>query len=271
MDALTPPPPDLRRHKRGDLVVEEIKRWILDNDLRPGSKLPKEKQLRELFSVSKGTIREALKSLEVQGLVTISTGPAGGATLVEVPLNRSLQFLHNYFYFKEISPKDIYTARRILEPEMAASAVEHLTEQHFEAMERSVEACSERPHNQDERLRQRREDLHFHDIIADANPNPFIRFVCQLTNNMLSELVVFGNEVRRDNWEFGKSNLEAHKALLAAFKKRSANRVRRLMREHMETIERHVTKLNPELHKRLILDADLRGPFDSRRQRIRNR
>jgi hypothetical protein len=83
--------PPLRSQKRGDLVVEEIKRWIAERRLGPGDKLPKEDELQTLFGVSKGTAREALKSLEVQGLVTVSTGPAGGATIGEVPLERCHQ------------------------------------------------------------------------------------------------------------------------------------------------------------------------------------
>src|SRR5260370_5554901 len=73
--------PHLRSQKRGDLVVEEIKRWIAERRLGPGDKLPKEDELQTLFGVSKGTAREALKSLEVQGLVTMSTGPAGRAPI----------------------------------------------------------------------------------------------------------------------------------------------------------------------------------------------
>jgi len=65
-------------------MVEDIKRWIAERRLGPGDKLPKEDELQALFGVSKGTAREALKSLEVQGLVTLKTGPAGGATIGEV-------------------------------------------------------------------------------------------------------------------------------------------------------------------------------------------
>jgi len=65
------PFPNLRTAKRGDLMVEEIKRWIVERRIGPGDKLPKEGELQTLFGVSKGTAREALKSLEVQGLVTV--------------------------------------------------------------------------------------------------------------------------------------------------------------------------------------------------------
>src|ERR1044072_4728699 len=119
--------PSILTPKRGDMVVEEIKRWIAERRLRPGDKLPKEAELRELFGGSKGTAREALKSLEVQGLVTVSTGPAGGATIGEVPLERTLQLLQNYLFFRTLDIPQIYAVRRALEPELAAGAVPHLT------------------------------------------------------------------------------------------------------------------------------------------------
>jgi GntR family transcriptional regulator, transcriptional repressor for pyruvate dehydrogenase complex len=73
------------------MVVDEIKRWIAERRLRPGDKLPKEAALQQLFGVSKGTAREALKSLEVQGAGHRQQGPAGGATISEVPLERTFQ------------------------------------------------------------------------------------------------------------------------------------------------------------------------------------
>lgn len=48
--------------------------------MRPGVKLSKEAELQQMFNVSRGAVREALKALEVQGLVSLSTGPDGGAT-----------------------------------------------------------------------------------------------------------------------------------------------------------------------------------------------
>lgn len=93
--------------KRSDLVAEEIKRLITAKNLLPGDKLPRESELQSMFSVSKSTMREALKSLEVQGLVKVSTGPGGGATVVEVPLDRTFQLMQNYLFFKEVRIEDI--------------------------------------------------------------------------------------------------------------------------------------------------------------------
>src|ERR1043165_3851503 len=107
--------PSLRTPKRGDLMVEEIKRWIAERRLGPGDKLPKEDELQKLFGVSKGTAREALKSLEVQGLVTVSTGPRGGATISEVPIERTFRLVQNYLFFRDLDVAQIYAIRRMLE------------------------------------------------------------------------------------------------------------------------------------------------------------
>src|SRR3954454_11311394 len=118
----------IRTPKRGDLMVEEIKRWIAERRLGPGDKLPKEDELQKLFGVSKGTTREALKSLEVQGLVTVSTGPDGGATISAVPFDRVFQLVQHYLFFREVNVAQIYAVRRLLEPELPPGAVPHLTE-----------------------------------------------------------------------------------------------------------------------------------------------
>ena len=60
--------------KRSDLVADQIKEAIISKKLPPGERLSDEKDFLKTYRVSKGTMREALKSLEVQGLVNIKTG-----------------------------------------------------------------------------------------------------------------------------------------------------------------------------------------------------
>ena len=261
----TPRPPHLRSPKRGDLVVEEIKRWIAERRLGPGDKLPKEDELQTLFGVSKGTAREALKSLEVQGLVTVSTGPAGGATIGEVPLERAFQLLQNYLFFREMDVAQIYAVRRLLEPELAAGAVPHLTTEHFAALERSITNCAPQPANKAQALAQRQEDLHFHDILASANPNQLLRFMCEVINHLLRLGVVMGDHASHPSAQkLGDTNVAAHKRLLAAARRRDSKRVRQLMTEHIDEAERHVRKLAAVVRQRFVLDSELRSPIPPR-------
>src|SRR5215475_13930801 len=250
--------PTMRATKRGDLVVEEIKRWIAERRLGPGDKLPKEDELQALFGVSKGTAREALKSLEVQGLVTVTTGPAGGATIGEVPLERAVQLLQNYLFFRELSVTQIYAVRRLLEPELAAGAVPHLTEEHFAAMERSIATCAPHAASAEQALAQRQEDLHFHDVLADANPNTLLRFMCQVINHLLRHSVGMGDPNHAAAHKLGETNVAAHRRLLVAARRRDAKQVRKLMIEHVDEAERHVRRLAAAVRRRFVLESELR-------------
>ncbi|BCN41238.1 transcriptional regulator [Alicycliphilus denitrificans] len=251
----------IRQLKRSDLVAQEIKRLITEKNLSPGDRLPRESELQAQFQVSKGTIREALKSLEVQGLVTISTGPSGGGTIAEVPLDRTLQFMQNYLFFQEVTIDDIYTVRQMLEPELAAGAVPHLTEADFEALEHSI-SCCDPTQSQEDLLTQRREDVNFHDILAAANPNPFLRFTCELINEMIRQLIVFGNRTpQTEHRRFGEANAQFHREIVQAARARDAEKVRVLMQRHMQDAASSVKRMKGRIQGRLILDADtLRRP-----------
>lgn len=248
-----------RNLKRGDLVVEEIKRWITDRNLQAGAKLPKEVELQQLFGVSRGTMREALKALEVQGLISLSTGPAGGATIEEVTLDRTFQFLQNYLFFQEISVGDIYVARRALEPELAVAAVPHLTEEHFRALEQSIAICEPVTGGSMNPVHQRTEDLHFHDILADACPNAFLRFQCKLINALLQTLVVASVQVSQEEYErLGAAAVKAHKKILAAALRKDTIEVRKLMLAHIIETEKHLVRVQAGLRSKLVLDSEMK-------------
>jgi GntR family transcriptional repressor for pyruvate dehydrogenase complex len=257
---------DIRQQKRPDLVAEEIKRLITDRDLKPGHKLPREIELQQMFMVSKSTIREALKSLEVQGLIKVTTGPGGGGTIIEVPLDRTLQLLQNYLFFKDVSIDDIYTVRQLLEPELAAGAVAHLTEKDFTALDASI-ACCDTPsaHHDGDIVKRRQEDVNFHDILAAANPNPFLRFSCELINEMIRQLIEFRNDTPAAELErFGQANVKIHKAITKAARERDADKVRELMAVHMTEAPRYVKRMKGKLRGRLILDAEIRKRVTAR-------
>jgi GntR family transcriptional regulator, transcriptional repressor for pyruvate dehydrogenase complex len=257
----------IKQPKRADLVAEEIKRLITEKDLKPGDKLPREVELQQLFTVSKSTIREALKSLEVQGLIKVTTGPSGGGTIVEVPLDRTLQLLQNYLFFKDVTIDDIYTVRQLLEPELAAGAVPHLTEEDFAALESNI-ACCDEPSSAlagKDIVKQRQEDVNFHDILAAANPNPFLRFSCELINEMIRQLIEYRNDTPQAEHErFGRANVKIHKAITEAARARDAEKVRELMVIHMTEAPRYVKRMKGKLRGRLILDSEIRKRMRAR-------
>lgn len=71
--------PRKRERKRSDIIADALKDYIAQKGLRPGERLPQEAELITLLGASKGTVREALKSMETQGIIATRTGPGGGA------------------------------------------------------------------------------------------------------------------------------------------------------------------------------------------------
>lgn len=238
--AETPPGGRLPRQKRSDLVVDEIKRWIAAEGKLPGDRLPQERELMRLFGVSKGTIRESLKSLEVQGLIQINTGPTGGPVLSDVSVDVTSELLGNYFFFQQLDVQQIYQVRRLLEPELAAAAVPHLSPAQVARLERSVAICLAEPHTEEDQRQQRIEELHFHDILAEACPNPMLGFLCRFINHLLANLVTYKKVYFHHQEEVRAKNIAYHERILDAVRRRDAALVRSLMDEHMGECERHV-------------------------------
>jgi GntR family transcriptional regulator, transcriptional repressor for pyruvate dehydrogenase complex len=141
---------------------------------------------------------------------------------------------------------------------VAAGAVPHLTDADFDLLERSVSMCEPFAGSDEDAMDQRREDLHFHDVLAAANPNAFLRCQCQIINQMLHNLVtVAGNVTQKDYQAFGRATVLAHRAILDAARRRDAQSVFSLMQEHMEQAEAQLRKVHAALRQKLVVDSDL--------------
>jgi DNA-binding FadR family transcriptional regulator len=205
-----------------------------------------------LFESSRWTIREALKSLEVQGLITITPGPRGGARILDVPRQNAMQLLANYFYFKPLTVRHLYELRKVLEPMLAVETVGHLTEAHLKAMEATIETTRRTPRNNDERRGQRTAELEFHDILAEACPNLLVGFICRFINDLLKDWVVFNRTYVAAGEQFSRENLEHHLALVDAFRRGDRDAVGHLMTEHMERAAYHTIEMKGELEMKFF-------------------
>src|SRR5690606_22097688 len=111
-----PPPAGQPRRKRTDEIVDALKRMIVEHGLGPGERLPQARELMAQFAASKGTVREALKALDVQGLISVRTGPGGGAFIERMGEGRAMRLLSNFLFAKNLTIANIYEMRKALEP-----------------------------------------------------------------------------------------------------------------------------------------------------------
>ncbi|KPP89080.1 MAG: transcriptional regulator [Rhodobacteraceae bacterium HLUCCA08] len=216
-------------------VAEAIKDWVVDQGLRAGDRLPGESELIERFGMAKGTIREAMRVLEAQGLIKTRTGPGGGSFVHEVSGQRAKALLGNYFYFKNLKIGDIYQLRLALEPELAASLAGTLPDEVLDRLDDCIAHYAHPARNLDEERQQHVDSLRFHAILAEAADNPLLGFVIDFMVSLLSDLTVHRKLYSPPNAELWSRGRDYQLRLLMALREGDADAARAIMRAHMET------------------------------------
>src|SRR3954454_8499830 len=92
-DALTVRFAELEVRKLSTLLADSITETILKNGMQPGHRLPPEREMRDQFGVGRGTLREALRVLEAEGLIIVKAGPRGGPVVAKPDVDRVTRLL----------------------------------------------------------------------------------------------------------------------------------------------------------------------------------
>src|SRR6056297_225755 len=211
-------------------VAEAIKDWVVEQGLQAGDRLPGEAELIDRFGMSKGTIREAMRILEAQGLIKTRTGPGGGSFVHEVSRQRAKALLGNYFYFKDLTIGDIYQLRLILEPELAATLAGTLSEEVLDQLSANIAEYADPAADIEEERAQHIASLRFHMILAEQAENPLLGFVIDFMANLLSDLTVYRCLYSPPNLELWRQGHEHQRALVEALRDGNGEVARAIMK-----------------------------------------
>lgn len=217
-------------------IASRITDNILQERLKPGEKLPPERELSLMMNVNRNTLREALKKLEILGLLTIRQGDGiyirnykecGNLELLKIMLSAG----------GTLSPvilKGILEIRRIVIPEMSALAAQNRNTNDLERMKSVLDNNS---------MDVSAKDLEIHRIIASAGGNLFYSFLLNFFNDTFMDYshLYFSSQKNRE-----KSS-RFHKEIYSALKKRDAEKSRKVMLDILIYAERE-TLINPELN-----------------------
>lgn len=117
-------------------VVDQIQDVILRGEIAPGEKLPPERELKEMFSISRGTLREALRVLEQKGLIEIQLGAGGGAMVQAVTPEVMADGLSLLVRGLKIPLADLQEFRSDIEGSIARLAAQRATPQNISDLRR---------------------------------------------------------------------------------------------------------------------------------------
>ncbi len=222
---------------RAQSVAETIKDWIIDRGLAPGDRLPQEPQLMAELGASKGTVREALKVLETQGLIRMRTGPGGGAFITDVGDDLASALLANHFFFKQVTIADIYRLRILLEPQLVEELAAHITDTQLDSLRDCMSTYRDPPASIEEEREQRAAELEFHEALAGMSKNPLLGFTCGFLARLLKDLAVCRRIYDKPNPELRESGLSYQELLIEALSAGDGARALVVMRDHMRTAQ----------------------------------
>lgn len=101
----------VQSHRSFELVCERVREKLLQGELKPGDKLPPERDLATQLGVSRNVVREALRSLEIAGVVALKKGVKGGAFIQEGAASSITQAMSDLITLRAVSLKDLFEAR----------------------------------------------------------------------------------------------------------------------------------------------------------------
>lgn len=215
-----------------DNVMTQIQKLIQNGTLAPGDKLPPERELALQLGVSRNTLRECLKALNLVGVLDVRQG---GGNYINRDLN--LQLVSTSLKF--VSAKkiqeilDLLEARRILETASASLAARNATPKLVRELNENLELMKKNIANPEAASKY---DTNFHMLIAEASGN---QFVAELTNGLRDSLKKVMVKTALIT-ELRTYTISYHEKIAEAIADQDPERVAKLMDEHLLEIEEAV-------------------------------
>lgn len=217
-------------------VIEQIKDMLYEDKLKKGDKLPSERQMAESLAISRSSVREALKELEIMGLIT--SKPGEGNFIKENFDDILFQPFSTMFLIKESNPYEILELRKIIEKGASSLAAERITDEELLSIKDLLNEA--RLCEQDDKLTEY--DINFHYKIAQSSKN----FLLQSMLNTISSLIeTFISDVRT-NILVEKTHKEKiiiqHDKIFAALMDRDPKLAEIAMEEHLDYVNSQMQK-----------------------------
>jgi len=237
-------------------LISRFKTLIADGVLVPGCKLPPERTLAQKFGVNRSSLRQALKVLEIMGVIwqRIGDGTYLNTSAASI-LGEPVDFL---ILLDGISHSELFEARMIVEPELAARAAERATAEDLAALRQALVDMGK-----SQTLQARLEaDLAFHEAIFKASGNR----MCQLVFSVIHRALFLSME-RISHLVGTKRRVAFHKAIYVAIHKRNPEEARRKMADHLVDGVSLLRQAKAEPDGKPVIDRISALPRNSSRRR----
>jgi len=218
----------IRRVRLYENAVDQIQTLILRKKYRPGDRLPSERSLAEQFHISRHSLREALRILDVLGLIEIKVGDGIYVKGVNfLPYIESVNLsISSRLQMERESFIKLWEVRKILEVGMIDLSTRQITEPFLKSLRRCIEEMERNIGSQDAFISS---GIRFHRLIAEAGQNEILILIWDTLANLIRRSHDKIYRISRSP----KRSLLAHKRIYFALKKRNVQKAVKAMKQHM--------------------------------------
>lgn len=230
----------IRNRRTTEIILEQIKNFMKQGQLKQGDKLPTEMELAERFEVSRTSVREALSALSLTGILEIRQGE--GIYVKRSSSNAVIEPLSFILLLEKDQLQSILEVRKALEIEAADLAAQRRENEDLETMRALVE---EMENDLPEAINSEKTDLAFHLALAKASKNPLLDRLMNTVQEIISDTL----HVTRALWLNSGSTqrlFEEHREIYLAIAARDNETARQLMYEHLVKVERELKRLRQQ-------------------------
>jgi GntR family transcriptional repressor for pyruvate dehydrogenase complex len=220
-------------------IVEQIRLLMAGGELKPGDKLLPERELADRLQVSRASVREAIRALEMMAFVEIR--PGDGTFVRDRNADEIIQPLAMFLAVEKSSLLEMFELRRIFESATAALAAERATDHELlnlgNALDNMIQSCNVKDSEKGEEY-----DTAFHYIIAEATHNGLlIRLFRTISEDFSRSVSVARRRIYIDE-DNPVNIIDQHLRIYDAIKMHDAERAAQSMLEHLNYAEREMTK-----------------------------
>ncbi len=220
-------PAPVRRASLQSLILNQLREFVIANGVKPGDRLPSERELAARLSVSRPTLRLALNWLSEQGAVR---RVQGGGTYMESGFLMALARSHDEAEAPSIPLAELVEARVLLEPVLTRLVAKRATDEQLGSLEKDLDRAAIHLEDVDA---WRQHDLHFHSRLAQLADN-------RVLSGSLDSIVLHLPGVWQRFQVEGRirQSYDEHRRILDALRRRDAVAAARHMRVHLRMFER---------------------------------
>jgi GntR family transcriptional repressor for pyruvate dehydrogenase complex len=224
-----------RAHKTAMIIAQEIVHKISLNDYRPGTKLPTEREMLEEYGVGRGTLRESLRFLEMNGVITMKPGPGGGPVTGQSDARDLAGTLALFLEMHRTSFNSIVEVRRYIEPIIAKLAAMNANAEALHEIQESVDMMRSNLENEAQFIQA---NEGFHNAVAWATANPvFALLIGSL--HWITDGTPLGVDYPKERRE---AVLKAHERIYEAIASGDAETAESEMAIHIEEFSRYLDR-----------------------------